>query len=110
MELENVHIHGEIGEQGERRVYVNEILLTPWHSQKVWDLSPAFEWGLGARPALQLSLAICLEVFKDVPKAEQMSIPFKNQHVRNWHFGQPFRVSVNFREFIHTWGLKTEFQ
>lgn len=110
MELENVYIRGEIGGKGERFVYVNDIMLTPWSSRKVWDLSPTFDWGLAARPALQLSLAICLEVLKDVPKAEQISIPFKNTHVASWRFGQPFEVSVNFWEFIQICGLKTEFQ
>lgn len=109
MEIENVQIRGEINEEGQRLVYVNGVLLTPLQSRNIWDLSPTFEWGLGARPALQLSFALCLEILKDVPKAEQMSISFKNTYVTSWRLGQPFDVSLNFGEFVRTWSLKKKY-
>ena len=65
------------GKLSTRQVFIDEVLLSPARSQKVYNHSPdGFNWGYGGSGPAQLALALLLE-FTDEPKAQRLHQKFK---------------------------------
>lgn len=73
-----------------RKVYIDDVELSPADSLKVRNHSPGgFSWGYGGSGPAQLALAIMMVVFKLGPKIEwDYPVPryqnFKWDHVSKW--------------------------
>lgn len=89
------------GEVVKHRVKINGKLLSPKHSQKVFNHSPhGYEWGYGGSGPAQLALAILLTA-TDEEHAVKLHQDFKKEFVANFP-----RRNFSKKIFIRKWLLK----
>ena len=83
------------GEAATRRVWLNDIELSPKRGLMVRNHSPdGFNWGYGGSGPAQLALSICLELFDDA-YAPLNYQDLKFDHIAGLPMGKDFDVELN---------------
>ncbi len=89
-----IHLKGQILENGQVEVYLNGQLLDPALSQQVYNHSPdGFAWGYSGSGPAQLALAICLELYP-INQALEVYQDFKERYITPLDQDQDFELTI----------------